>query len=286
MTTTAAPARFDIRQQLLIVIVALVALLITQIVHEWTHAIFMWLVGSGVDTIQLFAVRPNEVPVVDRNAQIIISGSAAIVNVIIGFAAVLLFHSSFARQRVLARLLLMYLAAYMLLTGFGYFLIDALFYAPDAPFFPDWQYVIHALGGGWDVRAPLLVIGVVGSLGVFFWLPKAALRFVSQPTDKSIRIREMLSLTLIPYVFVNVVMTIASFSHPLGTQGVVLSIFQYWFGYVAIFWAFFIGGMWTDVQRDFDDAAALSAPVVPVWLIGLAVMWATIAFVMLPGLSF
>ncbi|MFQ3647029.1 MAG: hypothetical protein SNJ54_09425 [Anaerolineae bacterium] len=95
----------------------------------------------------------------------VISGSAAIVNIVLGLIAVAVFHGLAQANRPYTRLLIMYLAAYNLMTGFGYFFVDALFYAPDAPFFPDWQYVIHILGGGWDVRLPLLIIGTVGLLG-------------------------------------------------------------------------------------------------------------------------
>jgi hypothetical protein len=277
--TSAVPRMFIIP-----VLLALVAALITQIAHEATHAIAMLVVGNGVQVMQLFAVAG--VPVVDETAQMVISGSAAVLNIIVGMLAGLAFYLPAARAAARVRLLLLYLAAYMLMTGFGYFMIDALFYAPDAPFFPDWQQVIHILGGGWEVRAPLLIIGVVGLLGLFFWLPNAALRFVSDPTDKAARGREMLALTLVPYIAVNVIFTLLSLLHPLGVQGVVLAVFQYWFGYIALFWAYFIGGMWTEVKQPYGDASALPAPVLPVWLIGLAVMWAVIAFVMLPGIRF
>lgn len=281
-STTAASAS-PARKALVTVLLAFVAVLITQITHEMTHAVAMWLVGTGVETIQLFAVQGR--PVTDTNAQMIISGSAAILNIVIGLLCVVLFYTV-TRRKTLARLLTLYLAGYMLMTGFGYFMIDALFYAPDAPFFPDWQYVIHLLGGGWEVRLPLLVIGVVGLLGVFFWLPNAALRFVTMPTDKAVRVREMLLLTLVPYVVVNVALTALSISHPLGIQGVVLAVFQYWFGYIALFWAFFIGGQWTNVKADFKDATAIAHPVIPVWLMASAALWAVVAFVMVPGISF
>jgi uncharacterized membrane protein len=264
---------------LIFVLVALTAALMSQIVHEMTHALAMWTVGNGVEVIQLFAVKG--VPVVDEGAQLVVSGSAAIVNVVFGIVAVVVFHSGLVRDKVWARLLTMYIAAYMLMTGFGYFFVDALFYAPDAPFFPDWQYVIHTLGGGWEVRLPLLVVGTVGSLGVFFWLPNSALRFVSAPTEKDVRQREMLLLALVPYLAVNGILTVLGFSHPLGVQGVVTVIFQYWFGYIALFWAYFIGGMWTDVKANFADASVIPAPTLPLWLMGLAAMWGAIAFLML-----
>ncbi len=266
------------------VLLAFVAALATQIIHEATHALAMLLVGNGVQVIQLFAVAGN--PVADAGAQMVISGSAAILNILIGGLAVLAFYLPAVRAAARARLLVMYLAGYMLMTGFGYFMVDALFYAPDAPFFPDWQQIIYTLGGGWEVRAPLLVIGVVGLLGVFFWLPSAALRFVSVPTDKVVRGGEMLALTLVPYITINILFTLLSLSHPLGVQGVVLAVFQYWFGYIALFWAYFIGGMWTDVKQSYGDASALPAPAFPLWLIGLAAVWAAIAFLMLPGISF
>jgi hypothetical protein len=269
------------RHVLIPILTALTAALITQIGHEATHALAMLTVGSGVEVLQLFAVKGA--PVADTTAQALISGSAAIINILVGLVAVALFHQPATQRHPLARLFTLYLAAYMLMTGFGYFLIDALFYAPDAPFFPDWQYVIHLAGGSWAVRLPLLIIGVVGLLGVFFWLPNAALRFVTTPTDKATRTREMLRLTLIPYVAVNIAFTLLSFSHPLGLEGVVLSVFQYWFGYIALFWAFFIGGLWTEVKTPYRDGSTL--PAGAGWLIGLGAVWAVLALVLLPGLA-
>jgi hypothetical protein len=263
---------------------ALLAALIVQVTHEATHALAMLLIGSGVDKMQFFAVLGN--PVLDESAQAIISGSAAILNVLLGLVALVAFHQPSFHNKPLARLFLMYLAAYMFMLGFGYFFIDALFYAPDAPFFPDWQYIIHLLGGGWEVRLPLLLVGTVGLLGVFFWLPNAALRFVSQPQEKATRTREILPLTLVPYVAVNVVFSLASFTHPLGGVGVVLTLMQVWMGYIALFWAYFIGGLWTEVKQAYHDPTLLALPARPLWLIGLASLWGMIAFLMLLGLDF
>jgi hypothetical protein len=93
----------------------------------------------------------------------------------------------------------------------------------------------------------------------------------------------MLRLTLIPYVAVNIAFTLLSFSHPLGLEGVVLSVFQYWFGYIALFWAFFIGGLWTEVKTPYRDGSTL--PAGAGWLIGLGAVWAVLALVLLPGLA-
>lgn len=91
-------------------------------------------------------------------------------------------------------------------------------------------------------------------------------------------------MTLVPYVAVNVILTILGLSHPLGIQGVVTVIFQYWFGYIALFWAYFIGGLWTDVKQMPGDASAIPSPALPVWIIGTAAMWGVIAFMMLVGI--
>jgi hypothetical protein len=268
---------------LYVLIVAFVAALMTQTIHELTHALAMVIVGTGVDRLQLYAVLGN--PVEDITAQRIIAGGAAIINIILGLAAVFAFHQ--LRAGFYRRLFILYLAAYMLMAGFGYLFVDSLFYAPDAPFHPDWQYVIHSLGGGWEVRIPILIIGVVGLLGVFFWLPNAALRFVSDPTDKQTRMGEMLRLTMMPYIVVNLIFTVLGFlTHPLGAQGLVFVIFPYWFGYIALFWAYFIGGMWTDVKARFADAMQLTTRKLPLWLVGLTATWGIIGFLMLLGLDF
>jgi hypothetical protein len=267
---------------LYVFVVALVAAMMTQIIHEATHALAMVVVGTGVDRMQLYAVLGN--PVTDTTAGLIIAGGAAIVNILIGLVAVLFYYQT--KATFYARLLWMYLTAYMLMAGFGYLFVDALFYNPQATFFPDWQYVIHTLGGGWEVRIPILIVGIVGLLGVFFWLPPAALRFVSDPTDKATRQREMLRLTLLPYLLVNVIFTVLGVTHPLGAQAIGLIIFPYWFGYIALFWAYFIGGMWTDVKTRFADASLLKSATLPLWMIGLAAMWAVIGILMVIGLDF
>jgi hypothetical protein len=265
-----------------ILLIALVAALMTQIIHEATHALAMITVGTGVDRMQLYAVLGN--PVTDSNAQLIIAGGAAVLNIILGLIAVIFYYQT--KDSYYARLFLMYLAAYMLMAGFGYLFVDSLFYNPQASFFPDWQFVIHALGGGWEVRIPIMIVGTVGLLGVFFWLPNAALRFVSDPTDKATRQREMLRLTLLPYLVVNLIFTLLGVTHPFGAQAIGLIIFPYWFGYVALFWAYFIGGMWTDVKARFADAPQLKTTALPLWMIGLAALWGVIGFVMLIGLDF
>jgi MFS family permease len=232
--------------------------------------------------MQLYAVLGN--PVTDPTAQLIIAGGAAIANIVVGLLAVLLY-TAFKRAYY-ARLFAMFLAAYMLMAGFGYLFIDSLFYNPTASFFTDWQYVIHALGGEWGVRIPVLIVGVVGLLAVFFWLPNAALRFVSDPTDKSTRQREMLRLTLIPYIVVNLTFTLLGVTHPLGAQAVGLVIFPYWFGYIALFWAYFIGGLWTDVKTPFADAPRLAARTLPAWMIGTAATAGAICVILVIGLDF
>jgi hypothetical protein len=280
MTTTAQlpviPRTFTV------LLIAFVAALMTQIIHELSHAVAMVVVGTGVDRVQLYAVLGR--PVVDTNAQIIIAGCAAVVNIVLGLISVVAFYQ--VKTRYYLRLLLLYLSAYMLMAGFGYLFVDALFYNPDAPYLPDWQFVIQALGGGWDVRIPILIVGVVGLLGVFFWLPNAALRFVTDPTDKEIRQNEMRRLTLLPYIVVNIIFTVMGITHPFGAEGILFIILPYWFGYIALFWAFFIGGLWTDVKAQFADAERLSTPATPSWLMGLAGIWSVIALLMLMGLDF
>jgi hypothetical protein len=283
MSAATAPSQSRL-PVLLILVAALAAALMSQIIHELTHAVAMWTVGNGVNTLQLFAVLPN--PVADVNAQLIIAGSAAIVNIVLGGLALLFFHLPNSGRPVTLRLLVMYTAAYMLLAGFGYLMIGALFYDRQAEFFPDWMFVVHALGGGWEVRLPILLIGVIGLFGVFFWLPSAALRFIEKPLEKAPRVRGMFALTMLPYLVINLLLTLLSLSHPLGTLGVVISVFAYWFGNIGFFWAYFIGGMWMDVKKPYVDATVLAAPALPLWLIGLAGMWAVIAFLMLPGIRF
>lgn len=265
-----------------VVLVALTAAAMTQIIHEATHALAMVLVGTGVDRMQLYAVLGN--PVIDENASRLIAGSAAILNILIGLVAVLAFYT--LRDRFFVRLFSLYAASYMLMAGFGYLFIDSLFYNPEADFFPDWQYVIHSFGGGWEVRLPLLIVGTVGLLGVFFWLPNAALRFVTDPTDKAVRQREMFRLTMLPYLLVNLTFTVLGFTHPLGAAAIGLIIFPYWFGYVALFWAFFIGGLWTDVKAPYADAVQPLRAALPLWMIGQAALWGVIGFILLLGLDF
>jgi|GEM_PF-5661040 len=83
------------------------------------------------------------------------------------------------------------------------------------------------LGGGWGVRLPILAIGIAGWVWGFLWLGRAALQFGEALPSPSQRVRLAQALLLIPYIVINLLFTVLSFWHPLGAEGVFITVFQY-----------------------------------------------------------
>ncbi len=266
-------------------VIALVALLLTQIGHEGVHAISGVLLGEELRVFNLFAVDFIDFNAIPEDVLLIVAGSAAAVNILVGIACVLLFRTSWAKTNPSLRLFIMYLGAYNLFTGFGYLFMDPLLYNPDAASYGDWRQIIHILGGGWEVRLPILLVGALGILFGFYWLANSVNQFGEGMTDPKQRVRLNLPLLIVPYVVINVLFTVLSFWHPLGADGVIITIFQYWLGYIGFFWAFFIASIWTEIKEPIRGSSMLPGRVLVAWAAVAIVGMGLSVAVLLPGID-
>lgn len=236
---------------------ALLGVLAVQIMHEACHGVAAVLIGAKWQAFNLFAVQWEWLGAANVTGALVIEASPALLNIVTGLIAALLFGQMWARRRPMLRLFLMYFAGYAVFMGFGYLFVDPLLYEPGGEHLGDWKKVVDMLGGSWGVRIPILVVGAVGVVWGFFWLARAAWRFMTDVTDRAERVRVALPLLLLPYLVLNVVFTILSLWHPLGSDGIFIVAFQYWFGYVGFFWAFFLSAYWLDVKAPVQDASPL-----------------------------
>lgn len=266
--------------------VAILGALSVQILHEFWHGITSVLVGAEWQAFNLFAVRWAWPGVTNDTGTLLVEGLPALMNILFGFLGVYLFSNSVHKQRAMAALFWMYFAGYNLFMGFGYLLVDPLFYQPGIEQARDWQKVIDILGGSWAVRLPILLIGMIGILWGFFWLARAALRFAADASDKAERVRVAQSLLLVPYLAVNLLFTILAIWHPLGGQGLFIVIFQYWFGYIGFFWGFFLAAYWLDIKKPYDNTVIIPDQPQKVWWIAAGVTLVLAVVVLLPTIWF
>lgn len=264
--------------------VALLGALAAQIFHEACHGFTAMLVGAEWQAFNLFAVLWDWPGTPDETGTVLVEALPALLNILLGFLGIFLFRHYARIQRAMPALFGIYFAGYNLFMGFGYLFIDPLFYQPGSAQVGDWQKVIQILGGSWAVRLPMLLIGAGGFLWGFFWLARSALRFAADASDKAERLRVALPLLLVPYLAINILFTILAFWHPLGGQGVFIVAFQYWFGYVGFFWAFFLAAYWLDVDEPLPNPIALPQNLSPVWLAVAALSLLLAVGILLPTL--
>lgn len=236
---------------------ALLAALAAQLLHELMHGVAAALVGNDWQAFNLFAILWDWRGAPDTTRAFIIEANPALVNIATGLLAVWLFKRTAARPML--RLFLMYFAGYSLFMGFGYLMTDPLFYDPAGAQLGDWKKVVDMFGGSWAIRLPLIIIGASGVLFGFFWLARSAMRFTPDATDKAQRVHIALPLLLAPYLILNVFFTVLALWHPMGPDGIFIIVFQYWFGYVGFFWAFFLAAYWLNFPKTYPDASTLPA---------------------------
>ena len=265
---------------------ALLGALGAQILHEACHGLTAVLVGAEWQAFNLFAVLWDWTGVPNETGTVLVEALPALLNILLGFLGVVLFGQTTRQQRAMPALFWMYFAGYNLFMGFGYLFVDPLFYRPGSEQVGDWQKVIQILGGSWAVRLPILLIGVVGILWGFFWLARSALRFAADASDRAERVRVALPLLLVPYLAINVLFTILAIWHPMSGQGLVLVAFQYWFGYVGFFWAFFLAAYWLDVHKPLPNPVTLPNQPQPVWWIAAGLTFLLAVAVLLPTMWF
>ena len=264
--------------------VAFVAAFLQQALHEAVHGLTALVVGKNWVFFNLFASGSTWPGVPSEAGDALVAASAAIFNIFCGALCVLLFRGPGSCRRPLGRLFLLYFGAFSIFAGFGYLMFDAAFFVPDGQNLGDWRKVIAFLGGSWGVRFPILMVGLAGSLYGFFWVPYSVIRLGSGKVDRHSRVRLALPLLLVPYLVINTVFTILAIWHPLGSSGTVLVFFKYWFGYIGLFWGYFIAAYWANLEEPIDNLSPLPGRPAPAWMIAALIALGAAVALLMPGI--
>ena len=278
---TDRPRALPVSLVLTVLLVALLAEGVEQVFHEAVHAVAALAVGARLEGFQLWAVLhgwPQGEGTAWREG--IIAGSAALLDIVLAVACMLAFRRM--QSRPVLRLFVFYLGAYSLFSGFGYLLVDPLFASESSV--GDWAKVTMLLGGSWAVRVPIILVGAAGTVYGYFWMGRAAERFLwVDAADASARRRAGLVLCVAPYLFVNLVFSLLTFEHPVGVEGMVATLLKFWLGFGGFVWAYLIVFQWSAYAGPYPDASPLTnrlSPALPL----LALAWlALVLLVLLPG---
>lgn len=266
--------------------VALLAATLEQVIHEATHGVAALLVGKRWVALHFFACSSTWPAEPSPLGDGLVSGSAALVNLACAFGAMALLAAGALASRPIARLLLLYFAAFSLFAGSGYLMIDPIFYNPARENLGDWKKIVALLGGGWAVRAPIAALGAAGTLLGFFWLPRAALGFRLEGLAAADQDRFLSCLLIAPYLIVNAVFGAFALWHPLGASGVVLVLMKGVMGYSAFLWAILIARSPRMPRFPAPGAVALPAGISAPWTALSLGLVALAAGALLPTLRF
>ena len=263
--------------------ISFVAIFIKQVGHESAHGILATLVGAKWTQLNLFYADHTWLGEPNQLGEGILTGGAAIINIILALICAALFKNKSIASRGTLRLLLYYLTAYNLFAGFGYLFTDPLFYQKGGENLGDWKKIVDMLGGGWNVRLPISLIGAAGVLWGFFWVARNAHAFI--PADKPERFRYALLLLLVPYVVHDLIFITMSAIGPLPPEVVPIVAIQYIFGYFGIGWGAFMAGMWIPAQAGLERSAVPES-IQWSWVIASILLLVVAAFILLPTIQF
>ncbi len=209
-----------------IILAAIIAFVVTLYSHELTHLLLGLVFGTKIVSFCSWAVTMVTIEVEWQRA--IVQGSAAIVNIIMGFFAAAKFWKT---KNGMTRAFLYYLAAFSWLVGFGYLLSDPILASSDRN--GDWAKVINLLGGSWGVRLPILLVGLAGYTYTIYWLAKATQAF--KTSDPETLVGRTIKLLIVPYFVVNILFTLLSFWHPVPELRLMVAIKSCWLGNFGFF---------------------------------------------------
>lgn len=263
--------------------ISFAAIFIKQVGHESAHGILATLVGAKWTQLNLFFADSTWIGEPDQLGEGILTGGAAIVNIVIALIAMTMFAKKSAASNGTLRLFLFYLTAYNLFAGFGYLLTDPLFYQPGGENLGDWKKIVDMLGGGWNVRLPISLIGAVGVLWGFFWVARNAHAFI--PAEKPARFHYALLLLLLPYIVNNLLFITASTIGPLPPEIVPIVFIQYIFGYFGIGWGAFMSGLWVQAPTGLERSEVPES-IQWGWITSSVILLAISIFVLLPTFQF
>lgn len=219
-------------------LLTIVALAASQLVHELAHAGAGLVVGAETVLVSLFAAY-IEPAGLSEGALVAVAVAAPAVNVLVGVAA-------WGASRAVAgrapwwSVTLLLIAAFSLLMGFGYAMVDPVFYQPGAP--GDFAVLLDAVNGSVAWRIGLFAVGSAGWVATMFALATELWRF-QHPAVR--RTGLGMALLLLPYLLaVALMVPAAGWLHPLGSDGAIIIALQYVFGMSALVWSFFLSTRW------------------------------------------
>lgn len=222
-----------------------VAILLSQFVHELTHALFGVLVGA--DNVQVHFFAANALQGISKDQVLetaLVVGSAAFVNLLIGFVA-LFYFSKLKIDKIWLKYTVFLTTVFSLALGFGYLMFDGIFYVPGGA--GDFHVVLDLFEGNLILRLALILIGSVGWVYTLFWTSKKAWQFIENESDK---VKTNLKILLLPYLVSSILITILAFlTHPLGLEGGVIVAMQYFFGNSVLFTGFFMSSYWLEFRK-------------------------------------
>ena len=257
--------------------IAFTAAWLEQVGHESAHGVLATLVGATWTQLNLFFAEHAWTGQPSPLGEGILTGGAAIFNILLALISMALFK----RTKSTVRLFWFYMAVFNLFGGFGYLFTDPLFYQRGGENLGDWKKIVDILGGGWNARLPIALIGAAGVLWGFMWVGKNAHAFL--PTEKPERLRTALILLLLPYIVVSLTFTLLAFAAPYPELGPIIAI-KYWFGFFGLGWGAFMSGMWIQPSPSLERSE-LPEFIQPRWFAAAILLLVIAVFVLLPTLN-
>lgn len=232
-----------------IIISLFIAIILSQFVHELTHALFGVIVGAENVQVNFFAADALQSINENQTLKILlVKGSAAIVNIIIGLIALIIF-SKLNIEKIWLKYTAFLTIVFSFSLGFGYLLFDGLFYTPGG--LRDFEVVLDLFNGNLVLRLSIIIIGAIGWVWTLFFASQKAWVFVKNESDK---VNTNVRLLLIPYFTSSILITLLAFvSHPLGLEGAVIVAMQYFFGNSLLFTGFFMSSYWLDYKESIHE---------------------------------
>ena len=267
----------------------IIAMNLTAPVHEATHLITQMLAGAK-PVLLSFGCADTINPTANIDTvfwKIMYAGSAALMNIVIGF--ILLIVLKKCKLGPLSRALVLMMTIMHFSMGFGYFLRDGIAYSPDSNL-GDWAKVLANFNGSLALRIGMLVVGSLGILFVFYIAYRQAFHFIKDNNDKKERNRVASAIYLFPYLCNAVVFTLVELRGPVAQESMaaflVISPIINVFGMIGFFWGYMFVAHMVKPRKDnvyyFSPCAERK---IALWIIALAAL-AFDAFVLCPGIYF
>ncbi|MBO4583875.1 MAG: hypothetical protein J5756_02280 [Clostridia bacterium] len=267
----------------------IIAMNLTAPVHEATHLLTQMIAGAKPVFLS-FGAADTVDPAIDPNSsffwKVMYEGSAALMNIVIGFVLLIILKK--AKLGSLSRPLVLMTTMMHLSMGFGYFLRDGIAYSPDPEHqMGDWSKVLGRFDGNIILRIGMLVVGSLGILLVFYIAYRQAFHFISDNEDKKERGRVASAIYLFPYILNAVVFTLVELRNPIGIENVlIISPIINIFGMIGFFWGYmFVAHMVKPRKDNVYYVSPCAERKIGLWIIAVAAL-ALDAFVLCPGIYF